>query len=333
MDNKNTNNVFRMTMVVLVLLIVIYVISSALTVLFMGLALGIADRTDPYDSSDSSSVEYSVPESSESINSSEVIIESYPAETLPDYELHTLPPTTEEPTTEELTTEEPSSEEPTTSEPETTVPDTTTAEKTTEAIETTSEPVPTEPSTEFSENSDNLPYIGTWHLEYDLAPAQAAAVSERYSLPRMPERPVILRLSAELHDDGTIRIVFAQEDADAFKSALNGWYSDCASIYAQSGAGTVQKAAFASWAAYRKGLYALLSPDTVNRIDGARWYAENNILYITDGDTVQAEVSTHFDVLGLTVNDFTVRNPDYRDTVALMQSTLGFAAPYHLTKD
>ena len=304
MDNKNTNNVFRMTMVVLVLLIVIYVISSTLTVLFMGLALGIADRTDPYDSSDSSSVEYSVPESSESINSSEVIIESYPAETLPDYEVHTLPPTTEAPTTEEPTTEEPSSEEPTTA----------------------------EPSTEFSENSDNLPYIGTWHLEYDLAPAQADAVSQRYLLPRMPERPVILRLSAELHDDGTISLVFAQEDADAFKTALNGWYSDCASIYAQSGAGTVQKAAFASWAAYRKGLYALLSPDTVNRVK-ASWYAESNTIHITDEGVVQAEIKTVFTADGLTVTDFTIRNPDYRDTVALMQSSLGFTAPYHLTKD
>ncbi len=332
MDNKNTNNVFRMTMVVLVLLIVIYVISSALTVLFMGLALGIANRTDPYGSSDSSSVEYSVPESSESIHSSEVIIESYPAETLPDYEVHTLPSTTEAPTTEEPTTEEPSSEEPTTAEPETTVPDTTTAEGTSEALETTAEPVSTEPSTEFSENSDNLAYIGTWHLEYDLAPAQADAVSQRYSLPRMPERRVILRLSAELHDDGTIRLVFAQEDADAFKTALNGWYSDCASIYAESGAGTVQKAAFASWAAYRKGLYALLSPDTVNRVK-ANWYAEGNTIYVTDEGVVQAEITTAFAADGLTVTDFTIRNPDYRDTVALMQSSLGFTAPYHLTKD
>ena len=258
---------------------------------------------------------------------SETVPISYPAESLPDYEVHTLPTTTEEPTTEP-TTEPSTTEEPRTASPETIVPDTTNPE---ESTETTADPVPAETSTEFSENSDNLPFIGTWKLEYDLAPAQAEALNARYSLSRLPEQTVILRIFVELHYDGTLRIVFTQEDADAFKTALSGWYGDAAAIYAESGANAVQRAGFASWAAYRKGLYALLSPDTVDQVD-ACWHAEGGTICITDAGEVQAVISTVFEGGGITVTDFSVTNEDFRDTVSLMQSTLGFTAPYHLTR-
>ena len=252
---------------------------------------------------------------------------TYPAESLPDYSTHTLPQTTEEPTTEEATTPEPTTEVPTSPE-ETLPPETTTLSEETEPSETPDIP----DSTEFSENSDNLPFIGTWRLEYDLAPAQEDALRARYSLPRMPEKPVILRLSAVLADDGSLRIIFTQEDADAFKSALSDWYAEAASIYAGTGANTLQKTAFASWAAYRKGLYSLLSPDAVKKVE-ANWYAEGDTLFVTHEGMIQAEINTVFDGEGLTVTDFSIQNNEFRDTVSLMQSTLGFTAPYHLVKE
>ncbi|MBR4768598.1 MAG: hypothetical protein IK088_06445, partial [Lachnospiraceae bacterium] len=239
---------------------------------------------------------------------------SYPAESLPDYEVHTLPVTTEEITAEEPeTTPEPS---------ETTViPETTAPSESTEPPESTAEALPSETSTEFSENSDNLPFIGTWILEYDLAPAQETALRARYALPRLPDKPVILRLSVILADDGTLRLICTQEDANDFKAALSDWYAEAAEIYAETGANGIQKAAFLSWAAYRKGLYALLSPDTVNKLN-AHWHAEGNTIFITDEGEVQAEISTEFDARGLTVTDFRVTNDDFRDTVSLMQESL-----------
>ena len=251
---------------------------------------------------------------------------TYPAESLPDYSVHTLPQTTEAPTTEEPTTPEPTTELPATPE-ETLPPETTSLPTETESPETE---IPN--TTEFSENSDNLPFIGTWLLEYDLAPAQAEALMARYSLPRIPEKPVILRLSAVLADNGTLRIVFMQKDADAFKKALSDWYAEAASIFAESGAGTVQKAAFASWAAYRKGLYSLLSPDAVKQVE-AGWYAEGGTVYVTHEGEIQAEISSVFEGGGLTVTAFSIKNDNFRDTVSLMQSTLGFTAPYHLTRE
>lgn len=248
---------------------------------------------------------------------------SYPAESLPDYEVHTLPQTTEE-----STTEAPEPAKPT----ETTVlPETTAPAESPDPADTSAEPVPTETSTDFSENSDNLPFVGTWILEYDLAPAQETALKARYELPRVPEKPLILRLSAVLADGGTLRLIYTQEDDEAFKSALADWYAEAASIHAETGANGIQKAAFLSWAAYRKGIYALLSPDTVNKLD-AGWYARGTSVFVTDEGTIQAEIFSEFDSEGLTVTEFRIANDDFRDTVLLMQETLGFTAPYHLTK-
>ena len=249
---------------------------------------------------------------------------SYPAESLPDYEVHTLPVTTEE-----ITTEAPE----TAAKPiETTViPETTAPSESTEPLESTAEALPSETSTEFSENSDNLPFIGTWILEYDLGPAQETALKARYALPRLPDKPVILRLSVILADDGTLRLICTQEDANAFKAALSDWYAEAAAIYAETGANGIQKAAFLSWAAYRKGLYALLSPDTVNKLN-AHWHAKGNTIFITDDGEVQAEIATEFDARGLTVTDFSVTNDDFKDTVSLLQESLGFSVPCHLTK-
>ena len=248
---------------------------------------------------------------------------SYPAESLPDYEVHTLPVTTAETTAEESET----------SPPETTiVPEHTESSESNTLPETTSEPKPEDSPTEFSENSDNLKFIGIWRLEYDLGPAQSAALAARYDRPRVPDRPVILHISAVLADDGKLRVIYAQEDADAFKSALSDWYAEAAAIYAETGANSIRKAAFSSWAAYRKGLYALLSPDTVNRLE-AGWYAEGDRIFITDEGEVQAELSTASDSDGLNITAFRVLNPDFRDTVAAMQETLGVSPPFHLTKD
>ncbi len=249
---------------------------------------------------------------------------SYPAESLPDYEIHTLPVTTEELTTEEAET--------TPAPPETTATsETGETSESTESAESSSEPFSSEASTEFSEYSDNLPFIGTWTLEYDLAPAQETALNARYSLPRLPEKSVILRLSAVLADDGSLRLVYSQEDANAFRNALSDWYAEAAAIHAETGANGIRKAAFLSWAAYRKGLYALLSPDTVNQLN-AQWHAEGNTVFITDEGEVQAEIISEFDSGGLTVTDFRVMNADFRDTVSVMQESLGFTPPFHLTK-
>ena len=333
MDRKNNKGMTVMIIAAVLLIVALIAVSVRLYHYFI-------DKMDQSSSSPALSSEETArpaesasetPEpnhpSTSSETPSETVPPSYPAESLPDYEVHTLPTTTEEPTTEPWTTEEP-----TTAAPETTAPDTSPAAESTEAPETSAEPLLSETSTEFSENSDNLPYIGTWRLEYDLAPAQAEALNSLYSLPRIPEKPVILRLFAELHDDGTLRVVFTQEDADAFKTALSGWYGDAASIYAESGANAVQRAAFASWAAYRKGLYALLSPDAVGQA-AACWHAEGSTVYVTDDGEVQAEISAVFEGGGLTVTDISVKNEDFRDTVSLMQSTLGFTAPYHLVRD
>ena len=255
---------------------------------------------------------------------------TYPAESLPDYEVHTLPVTSEEITTEEAETASLPPE--TTGASDTAAcPESEEASEPPEPLESTAELLPAESSTKFSENSDNLRFIGTWVLEYDLAPAQEAALKARYSLPRLPEKTVILRLSAVLADDGTLHVIYTREDAAAFKTALSDWYAEAAAIYAETGANGIQKAAFLSWATYRKGLYALLSPDTVNKLN-AHWHAEGNTIFITDEGEVQAEISTEFDARGLTVTDFRVTNDDFRDTVSLMQESLGFTVPCHLTK-
>ena len=95
----------------------------------------------------------------------------------------------------------------------------------------------------------------------------------------------------------------------------------------------MQKAAFASWSAYRKGLYSLLTPESMNSIR-AFWRAEDGRIFITDADgAIQAEIHAVFESQYLNLTDFTVYNEEYRDYVALMQSTLGFIPPYHLTKD
>ena len=112
-------------------------------------------------------------------------------------------------------------------------------------------------------------------------------------------------------------------------------YSDGTSIlnaiHAETGASGIQKTAFLSWAAYRKGLYALLSPDTVNNLN-AHWHAEGNTIFITDEDEIQAEITAESDPDGITVTDFRVTNDDFRDTVTLLQESLGFTPPFRLTK-
>ncbi len=255
---------------------------------------------------------------------------TYPAESLPDYEVHTLPVTSVEITTEEAETA-PLPPETTGASDTAAFPESEEASETPEPLESTAELLPAEFSTEFSENSDNLRFIGTWLLEYDLAPAQEAALKARYSLPRLPEKTVILRLSAVLADDGTLHVIYTREDAAAFKTALSDWYAEAAAIHAETGASGIQKTAFLSWAAYRKGLYALLSPDTVNNLN-AHWHAEGNTVFITDEGEIQAEITAESDPDGITVTDFRVTNDDFRDTVTLLQESLGFTPPFRLTK-
>ena len=137
--------------------------------------------------------------------------------------------------------------------------------------------------------------------------------------------------AAVLADDGTLRVIYTREDAAAFKTALSDWYAEAAAIHAETGASGIQKTAFLSWAAYRKGLYALLSPDTVNNLN-AHWHAEGNTIFITDEDEIQAEITAESDPDGITVTDFRVTNDDFRDTVTLLQESLGFTPPFRLTK-
>ena len=255
---------------------------------------------------------------------------SYPAESLPDYEVHTLPPTTEIPTTAEPTTAETTTEAPTT--------EAATEHPTTEAPPETTEP-PEETSAESSspedsEYSDNSAFIGTWLLEYDLTAAQEDAAYVKFGVEVRPDTDIILRIRAKLYEDGTLKLILSEEDSGLFQTALNAWYSEAGAIYGESVTNPLQKAAFASWGAYRKGLYSLLSPSLLDKVD-VEWHVLDDKLVFTDDDgEVHAELKFVFEDPGhLTITSFELTDPDYQSTADTMQEQLGFAAPFHLTKE
>ncbi len=187
---------------------------------------------------------------------------------------------------------------------------------------------------EIPEYSDNSAFIGRWILEYDLTKAQEEAVLARFGVSLKPSEPILLRISAELYENETLRLFYAEADQIRFRNALNAWYSDAAALYGKSGAGALQRAAFASWAAYRKGLYALLSPGTLNNLSFF-WNVLDDSFRIADTyGTIQAELGYQFeDDTHLTVTTIHLTDPSYQSTADALQAQLGFAPPYYLIKE
>ncbi len=255
---------------------------------------------------------------------------SYAAESLPDYEVHTLPPTTEVPTTEAPTTAEPTTEAPTTEAESTAHP---TTEEHPETTESPSETAETS-SAEHSEYSDNSAFVGTWLLEYDLTKTQEDAAYANFGALIKPVTDIILRIRAELYEDGSLKLILSEADHGLFQTALNAWYSEAGAIYGETVTNPLQKAAFASWGAYRKGLYSLLSPSLLDKVD-VEWHVQDDKLVFTDDEgEVHAELQYVLEDPGhLTVTSFDLTDPDYQSTADTMQEQLGFIAPYHLIKE
>lgn len=191
-----------------------------------------------------------------------------------------------------------------------------------------------ESETEFSENSDNLPFIGTWVLHYDLTSAQESALKERYSLSEMPSVTVSVRLRAVLSDDGSFTLQYSQEDHKTFQETLAAWYAQASALYGKTTSNPLQKASFTAWITYRKGLYSLLSPDVVSGLNGF-WHINDDLICITDeygNELIEMQYSFR-DETHLTVTSFRLSDPGLQSTVDTMKDTLGINPPFDLLKE
>ena len=191
------------------------------------------------------------------------------------------------------------------------------------------EPIEIVVNTEYSDNSENYPYIGTWVLDYDLTPFLEKSVNDAYSLQEMPDVTVRLHMEAVLTDQGSFYLIYTDEDDASFHNALNDWFAQASSLYAKTTANPLKRAGFSTWSAYRKGLFSLLSPALVSQLNGS-WNVSSGTLTIYEGGSPLAELGVSLSGDTLTVNSLTLKNKESRDAMAALQDSLGLSFPITL---